>query len=160
MARPLRAHWRASNFAPGEIVVDDNLSVVFDQRVHLAPARQRLHHGYVDPAGRLGLATADCADHPLADAKKGLQAFLPLLEEFGAMHQDQSIHTLPRDHRSGRHRFAECGRRAEHAGIVLQHRRDSRLLVNAQGADEGHVQRCTGETLVFQIAGDAVVAEQ
>jgi len=70
------------------------------------------------------------------------------------------VRTPPHNHRSGRHCLAECGRRAEHAGIVLQHRRDSRLLVNAQCADEGYVQRCTGETLVFQIAGDAVVVEQ
>jgi hypothetical protein len=38
MARTLRAHWRASNFAPGEIVVHDDLTVVLDQRINLALA--------------------------------------------------------------------------------------------------------------------------
>lgn len=47
-------------------LVDDDLPVVFDQRVHLAQAGQRLHHGDVDLAGGFGFAAADSADHELA----------------------------------------------------------------------------------------------
>jgi hypothetical protein len=52
---------------------------------------------------------------PLADAEEGLQAFLPLLEQFGAMHQHQGVHAPPGDHRGGGNGLAEGGRGAEHA---------------------------------------------
>ncbi|GIK86286.1 MAG: hypothetical protein BroJett026_17670 [Betaproteobacteria bacterium] len=61
------------------------MAVVLDQRVYLALAGQGLHHSDVDPAGGLGLAAADGADHTLADAQKRLQPLLPLLEQFRAM---------------------------------------------------------------------------
>ena len=83
------------------------------------------------PVG-FGLAAADGADHSFADTKEGLQTFLPLLEQFGSMHQHQGIHAAPGDHRCRRDRLAEGGGRAQHAGIVAQHRRDGRFLIGAQ----------------------------
>ena len=55
---------------------------------------------------------------PLPDAKKGLQALLPLLEQLGSMHQHQGVHAAPGDDRGRRDRLAERGRRAQHARIV------------------------------------------
>jgi hypothetical protein len=80
MARPLRAHCRASNFAPGEIVVHDDLAAALDQRVNLALAGKRLHHGDVDLARGFALATTNGADDTLSNGEESVQAFLPLPE--------------------------------------------------------------------------------
>jgi len=42
----------------------------------------------------------------------------------------------------------------------MQHGRDGRLLVEAQGAGEGHVDRLTDEAFVTQLARNAVFAQK
>jgi hypothetical protein len=139
--------------------VHHDLSVVLDQRVDIALARQRLHHGDVDHAGRLGLAAADGADHAFANAKEGLQAFLPLLQQLGAVDQHQGVHAAPGDDRRRCHRLSERGRRAQHAGIVFS-TRHGLLLVRAQSADEVGLDGLAGGPLVLQVVSDAVVFQQ
>ncbi|HUM08424.1 MAG TPA: hypothetical protein VLT37_06055 [Acidocella sp.] len=82
------------------------------------------------------------------------------LEQFGAIHQHQGGHSPARNHRSGHDRLAEGRRRAQHAYVVMQHGRDGRLLVEAQGAGEGHVDRLTDEAFVTQLARNAVFAQK
>jgi IS5 family transposase len=79
------------------------------------------------------------ADQAGAHTQEGLQTLLPLLEQLPAVHEHQGVQATPGKHRSGRDRLAEGRRRAEHPGVVAQHRRDGRLLVEAQGACEGHI---------------------
>ena len=111
-------------------LVHDHLPVVLDQRIHLALAGQGLHHGDIDLSSGFGLAAADGADHTLAGAKKRLQSLLPLLQQLRAVNQHQGVDATARNDRRGCDRLAECCRRAEHAGIVLEHRRDGSLLVD------------------------------
>lgn len=98
-------------------LVDDHLTVVLDQRHHLPLAGQGLHHGYIDPAGWLGLAASNGADHTLNDTQKGLQPLLPLLRQLSAMHQHQGVDTPARDHRGGSDRLAESCWGAQYASI-------------------------------------------
>ncbi len=101
--------------------VHDHLPVVFYQRVHLALPGDGRHDGDVDLARELGLATADGADHALANAQKSPLTFLPLLEQFRSMHQHQCVHTPARDHCGGSDRFAKGRWSAQHAVVVMQH---------------------------------------
>ena len=61
-------------------LVDDDVTVIFDQGVNLALTRQGLHHSDVNLSCRLCLAATYGADHPLANAEESLQALLPLFE--------------------------------------------------------------------------------
>ena len=76
------------------------------------------------------------------------------------MYQHQGIHAAPGDHRGGSHGLAECGRRAQHSGVVVQHRGHGCFLIQAQRPAEGHVERLTRKALIAQIAADAVVPQQ
>ena len=123
---------------PARVValVDDHLPIVLDQRIHLALAGQGLRHGDIDLAGGFGFATANGADHALADAQERLQTFLPLLEQLSSVHQHQGVDTSPGNHRGGGDRLAEGRRRAQHPGIVGEHSGNGSLLVETQSADK------------------------
>ena len=97
----------------------DHVAVVFDQRIHLALPRQRLNYRNVDFSGWLRLAATDRADHALANAQERLQALLPLLEQFGSMHQHQRVDATASNHLSSSHRFAKGRRRVQDAGVRL-----------------------------------------
>ena len=60
--------------------VDDDLAVVLDERVDFAFSGKRLHYRDIDEARGFGLAATYHTDDTLADAKKRLQTFLPLVE--------------------------------------------------------------------------------
>ena len=76
------------------------------------------------------------------------------------MDEHQSIHATAGDHRSGCHCLAESCRRAQHAGVVLQHGFGCRLLVRPQRADERNHQRFARRAFVPQIAADTLIPKE
>ena len=119
-------------------LIDDDLSVSLDQGVHLALAGQRLHHGDVDLAGGFGFATANGANHALADAQERLQTLLPLLEQLSSVHQYQGVDTSPGNHRCGGNRLAKGRWRTQHPGIVGEHSGNGSLMLQNLHRDEFH----------------------
>jgi hypothetical protein len=144
-------------------LVGGDMAVVLDDRTGFTLPEQRLHHRDVDLAGGPGLAAANGPDHALTqcvDAQERLQPLLPLLEQLGAVHQHQRVDAAPGDQRRGGNGLAECGRCAQDAGVVTQHRGNGFLLVRPQRAAEAQVQRLAIESFVLQLDADAVLAKK
>jgi hypothetical protein len=141
-------------------LVDDDMTVVLDDRVDLASARQRLHDRNVDPSSRPRLAAADDADHVPVDPEESLQPLLPLSHELCAMHQYQRAHSAPGDDGRRRHRLAESRRRAQHAHVMGEHRTDSGFLVFAENALELDADRRAEVSLILGAYFDPVLLQE
>jgi len=83
-----------------------------------------------------------------------LQAFLPLLEQFGSMHQHERVDATGRNHRRRGHRFAKGSRRAQDTCIVLQHGGYGNFLIGPQSTGKCDVQRRPRVSLVDQLAAN------
>ncbi|SAI66694.1 Uncharacterised protein [Bordetella ansorpii] len=139
--------------------VDNDLSVIFHNGIGFSLPMYGLHDGDVNAACRFGLSAADHADHLLAATQESLQTFLPLPEQFRAMHQYQRIDATPGDQRRGGDGFSEGGGCAQDAGIEAEHRSDGLLLVFTELACERNSKGLAAAAFVPQFAADSVLTQ-
>ena len=157
-------------------LVHDDQPVFPHPQVNLAAANQRLQHCNVHKSRGGVFAAADLPNQAalaLAAAAFGLrrQRFinpqklrkrgLPLVEQRLGVHQNQCIHAALRDQPGRDHRLAEgrCG--TEHPVAVRQQSVCRGLLVGAQCAGKGDVQRTAGAGFVLNgIVGSGILQKR
>ncbi len=130
-------------------LVDDDLPVCGYQVANLATAIKALQQRDVDGARRPSLASSNLADCLGRQIKESQQSFAPLLKEMLGVHDNQSIYTALCNQPSSDDCLAECGRRGQHANVVLHQRIGCRLLLVCELAIERDGNRCSRSALII-----------
>ena len=99
--------------------IDDDLPVTIEQFRQIFPARQGLHDGDVDLAGRFLLATTNAPECVFGNLKETGQTFLPLPQQFGAVDQHQRAHLASSDQGGSGDGLAESGGSTQHTDLML-----------------------------------------
>ena len=140
--------------------VDDHLPVAAGHVLRPPLADQALDEGDVDGPGRSRRPAADAPDGLFGDVEEGREARDPLELQLAAVHDDERAGLSRRDDEGGEHRLSKGRAGGQHAFVMREDGVRRALLLGAEFAVEGNVERRAGKAFVFDFMRKAPFAEK